>query len=131
MSGRLHRPAGAARILLLIPFAATGIVGAPQATPEPRVIDVIARRFAFEPSTIEMKVGERVTLAVRSGDGVHGFEIEKLKVKRLIPRGGERVLIEVAADSPGRFPIICSEYCGSGHEDMKGLLVVQAADDRR
>ena len=26
----------------------------------------------------------------------------------------------------GEFPILCSEYCGDGHEDMKGMLVVAA-----
>ena len=105
---------------------------APGASPaqsqEPRVIEVIAKRFAFEPAEIEVTVGEKVTLAVRSADGVHGIEIKKVKVKKEIPRGAEPVLIEFTANEAGRFPIVCSEYCGDGHDDMKGTLVVKARE---
>lgn len=98
---------------------------APQAE-EPRTIEVLARRFTFEPSEIEVTEGERVRLVVKSGDGVHGLEIKKFKVDKEIPRGGEPVIIEFAANEAGRFPIICSAFCGDGHGDMKGVLIVQA-----
>jgi cytochrome c oxidase subunit 2 len=98
-----------------------------QAT-EPRQIDVIARRFAFEPSTIEVVTGERVQLNVRSADGVHGIEIKKVKVKKPIPRGDTITRIPFTAPEAGSYPIACSEYCGENHEDMKGLLVVRASD---
>lgn len=103
----------------------SGGASAPQA-PEPRAIDVLAKRFTFEPSTIEVTEGERVRLLVRSGDGLHGFEIKKFKVNKEIPRGGDPVVIEFTASEAGRFPIICSAFCGDGHGDMKGTLVVQA-----
>lgn len=93
---------------------------------EPRVIEVVARRFAFEPAEIEVVAGETVRLLVRSADGPHGFEIRPLKVKKEIPRGNTPVAIEFTPSSPGRFPIACSEYCGQGHDDMKGTLVVVA-----
>jgi cytochrome c oxidase subunit 2 len=96
--------------------------------PEPRVIDVIAKRFVFEPAEIDVMVGEKVTLAVRSGDGVHGIEIKKFNVKKEIPRGAAPVMIEFTATEAGRFPILCSEYCGNGHDDMKGTLVVKARE---
>lgn len=95
---------------------------------EPRVIEVIAKRFAFEPAEIEAMVGEKVTLAVRSADGVHGIEIKKVKVSKEIPRGAAPVMIEFTATEAGRFPIVCSEYCGDGHDDMKGTLVVKARE---
>jgi cytochrome c oxidase subunit 2 len=97
-------------------------------TPEPRVIEVVAKRFAFEPAEITVTVGERVTLAVRSADGVHGLEIKKFKVKKDIPRGTTPVTIEFTASEVGQFPILCSEYCGDGHDEMKGMLVVKAQD---
>ena len=93
---------------------------------EPRVIEVVAQRFAFEPARIEVTEGERVRLVVKSGDGVHGVEIKKFKVNKKIPRGGDPVTIEFVASTAGEFPILCSEYCGDGHEDMKGMLVVAA-----
>ena len=92
----------------------------------PHVIDVTARKFEFEPATIEVTEGERVRLVVKSGDGVHGIGIKKFKVNKLVPRGGETVTIDFVASTPGTFPILCSEYCGDGHEDMRGTLVVRA-----
>jgi cytochrome c oxidase subunit 2 len=90
----------------------------------PREIDVMVRRFAFEPARIEVAVGERVRLRVVSADGVHGMEIKQVNVKKEIPRGTKPVIIEFTAKEAGEFPILCSEYCGDGHEDMKGQLVV-------
>ena len=101
---------------------------AAQAEGEPRTIEVVARRFAFEPAEIQVAVGERVRLLVRSADGLHGIEIKKVKVSKEIPRGNKPVAIEFTADEAGRFPILCSEYCGDGHDDMKGTLVVLAKD---
>lgn len=92
----------------------------------PRVIEVVAKRFAFEPARIEVTEGERVKLLVKSGDGVHGIEIKKFKVDKKVPRGGDPITIEFVASTAGEFPILCSEYCGDGHEDMKGMLVVAA-----
>jgi len=95
-------------------------------TGEPRVIDITARRFAFEPAEIEATVGERLQLVVRSSDGVHGLEIKKLKIKKEVPRGGEPVTIDFTATTEGTFPILCSEYCGKGHTDMTGMLIVRS-----
>jgi cytochrome c oxidase subunit 2 len=103
-------------------------VSAPQSADEPRPIEVLARRFTFEPSTIEVTEGERVRLVVTSGDGVHGIEIKKFRVNKEIPRGGDPVIIDFTASEAGRFPIICSAFCGDGHGDMKGMLIVLARE---
>ena len=121
-------PARAFRVLLI---AAVALVPGGRAhtaaqADVPRVIEVIAKRFAFEPSQIDVAVGERVLLSVRSADGVHGMEIKKLKVKKEIPRGGEPVTIDFTATAEGNFPILCSEYCGNGHDDMSGMLIVRS-----
>ena len=94
-------------------------------TDGPRVIDITARRFAFDPAEIEATVGEHLQLVVRSADGVHGFEIKKLKIKKEVPRDGEPVTIDFTATTEGTFPILCSEYCGKGHTDMTGMLIVR------
>ena len=99
--------------------------GASRQSSEPRVIDIVVRRYAFEPAQIDVVTGEAVRIRVKSGDGLHGFGIAKLKIKKEIPRG-ETVTIDFKAEAPGEFPILCSEFCGEGHETMKGLLVVKA-----
>ncbi|MBI2187229.1 MAG: cupredoxin domain-containing protein [Acidobacteria bacterium] len=120
--GRRHLTAG---VILVGCMLASGISSARQA-PEPRVIEVVAKRFAFEPAEIEVTEGDRVQLVLRSGDGVHGLEIKQFRVSKEIPRGTEPVVIEFTADAVGHFPMLCSVYCGDGHDDMKGALVVNA-----
>jgi cytochrome c oxidase subunit 2 len=63
---------------------------------------------------------------VKSGDGLHGFEIKKFNVSKEIPRGSDPVAIEFTATEAGSFPILCSVFCGDGHDDMRGTLVVTA-----
>ena len=94
---------------------------------EPRIIEVIAKRYEFVPPSIEVAQGERVRLVVKSGDGLHGFGIKRFDVSKEIPRG-ETVNIDFTADAVGEFPILCTEFCGDGHEQMKGVLVVKARE---
>jgi cytochrome c oxidase subunit II len=98
---------------------------------EPREVAVVAKRFAFEPARVEVNEGERIRLVVTSADGVHGVEIKKFKVNKKVPRGGDKVTIDFVAASAGEFPILCSEYCGNGHDAMKGTLVVAAKGSPR
>ena len=65
---------------------------------------------------------------VRSADGLHGIEIKQFRVKKELERGAKPVAIDLKPDTAGRFPILCSEFCGEGHEDMTGALVVVAGD---
>ena len=111
-------------LLILAGSPPAGTVGQP--TGDPRVIEIVAKRFAFEPAEIEATVGERLQLVVKSADGIHGLEIKKFKVAKQVPRGPAGVTIEFTVTEAGRFPILCSEYCGDGHEDMRGTLVVKA-----
>ncbi len=120
----LKHSIAAAGTALLLGAAAMSHLQDLAAASAPRTIDVVATRFAFEPSRIEVTEGERIRLVVTSGDGVHGVEIKKFKVNKKVPRGGDPVTIEFVASAAGQYPILCSEYCGEGHEDMKGLLVV-------
>jgi cytochrome c oxidase subunit 2 len=113
-------------VSLLTLLLSAGGAAAPPA--DPQVVNVVVKRFEFDPSTITVAVGQPVRLLVQSADGVHGIEIKKFKVNKDIPRGGEAVVINFTPTTAGEFPIMCSEYCGDGHDDMRGTLVVQARD---
>jgi cytochrome c oxidase subunit 2 len=93
-----------------------------------KTIDVVASRFKFEPSTISIVEGDRVRLRLRSADRIHGIAIKAFRVKASIPKVDEAVTVEFVADRPGTFDISCSEYCGSGHDAMKGRLIVRARE---
>ena len=86
-------------------------------------IQLLAGKFAFDPPAIQVTAGEPVRLVIRSKDSVHGFSIPKLKIDVRIPKGGDPVNVEFVAPPPGRFEIACSEFCGSGHGQMKAALI--------
>ena len=79
-----------------------------------------------EPATISVAQVGSVRLRLHSADRSHAFAIKAFRVKALIPKGGETVTVEFVADQAGTFAFTCSEYCGTGHSEMKGMLVVRA-----
>jgi cytochrome c oxidase subunit 2 len=98
----------------------------PTTASAPREIAIVAKRFAFEPASIEVTEGERIRLRVFSADGVHGFQVRQLRINKLIPRGGQAVTIDFVAAAPGTYEILCSEECGDGHDEMTGTLTIKA-----
>ena len=86
-------------------------------------IQITASRYAFEPVSIHVNAGEPVRVVIRSTDGVHGFSIRKLKIDVQVPKGGNPVTVEFTAPAAGRYEIACSEFCGSGHGQMKAALI--------
>jgi cytochrome c oxidase subunit II len=86
-------------------------------------IQITASRYAFDPVTIQVNAGEPVRVVIRSTDGVHGFSIPKLKIDVQVPKSGDPVTVEFTAPAAGRYEIACSEFCGSGHGQMKAALI--------
>jgi cytochrome c oxidase subunit II len=86
-------------------------------------LQIVASKFMFEPSTIQVTAGESVRLVVRSKEGTHGFSIPKLRIDVRVPKTGDAVIVEFTAPPAGRYEIACSEFCGSGHGQMKAALI--------
>ena len=91
----------------------------------PRVIELTAKRFAYVPNEIALKVGERVTVAIRSLDFVHGMNIPDLD-RRLDLVPGRVTELELQPSVPGVIDFVCDNFCGDGHEEMHGRFVVSA-----
>jgi cytochrome c oxidase subunit II len=90
-----------------------------------RQIDMVAKRFNFTPSDIEIKVGEPVVLVIKSMDFVHGFSIPDLKIRSdLVP--GRITRIDLMASKPGKIEFVCDNFCGDEHEEMHGHFTVSA-----
>ena len=91
--------------------------------PQPRVIEISARRFEFTPNQITIKKGETVTLRVTAEDRDHGFLQEDLGIDLdLTP--GKVAEITITPQTAGRFTAICDTFCGSGHGNMKMVINV-------
>ena len=96
---------------------------------ERQVVQIVAERFTFTPSRIEVPVGTTVEIHIRSEDTNHGFHIVGGR-HVIIPkrRLGEAVVV-FEADEPGTYRFECSKLCGAGHNFMKGEIIVTAADE--
>jgi cytochrome c oxidase subunit 2 len=89
----------------------------------PRIIEVTARRFSFAPNEITAKAGERVVLEVKSVDFPHGMNFPDFKIRAdLVP--GRITRIELPVQRAGIYEFVCDNFCGDGHEEMHGKLVV-------
>lgn len=85
---------------------------------KPRVINISAKRWEFSPETIKVKEGETVKLVIENTDTTHGI---------VIPEFGAKGIDELTftADKKGTFEFKCTTFCGKGHTDMSGTLVVE------
>ena len=85
--------------------------------------DIIAKQFSFDPSYIEVNKGDKVILNVQSIDVVHGIRISEFGVNAFL-EPGETVKVEFIANKQGEFDFFCNVYCGNGHNNMRGRLIV-------
>ena len=91
----------------------------------PNEISVMARKFDFTPETIKVKVGQPVTLVLTSFDRIHGFKMPEFGIRTdIIPDQETRVTL--TPQKTGSFTFFCDVFCGDGHEEMNGTLVVEA-----
>jgi cytochrome c oxidase subunit 2 len=109
-------------IISLFAFAAIR-VRADNLQPVITEIHVTVRKFRFIPKRITVQKGQAVKLIVTSADVEHGFAIKELKIKERI-EAKQTKIITFKPEQAGRFRIYCSTYCGTGHDDMTGELVV-------
>ena len=88
-----------------------------------REITVTARKFAFEPSTIEVSEGDLVRVVLRADDIAHSLTIDEYRIaKRASP--GHPVTFEFQADRAGTFAFYCSLQIDAGCRQMRGTLIV-------
>ncbi len=79
---------------------------------------VDAVRFDYTPNTLTVKKGDKVKITINNVDTMHGIRIPDLDVR------GNAVL-EFTADKKGEFTWYCNTFCGEGHTQMKGRLIVE------
>jgi cytochrome c oxidase subunit 2 len=138
-----------ARLVLAI-FVTFVVIGAPasyvpaqEKPPQkpPRIVQVTAKNFEFEPPVIHMKAGEKIQLKLTSVDRTHGIHINPF------PEGGQpntppglsftygddcmklkkdlTATMEFTAEAPGTYAFLCCKKCGTGHGKMKGQIIVE------
>lgn len=88
-----------------------------------RIVEVQAFRYGYNPDPIVVKKGTKVRLLLTSKDTTHGFAIADLNIDLKIPPG-KVTSFEFVPKNAGTYTIHCTEFCGLGHFNMRGTLVV-------
>ena len=93
------------------------------AVPTERVIHITAKKFDFSPDSITLKKGEPVVLEMSSADREHGFNLRAFGVRANVSPG-KVSRIRFTPDKTGKFTFSCDVFCGDGHEEMTGTMIV-------
>lgn len=88
------------------------------------VIKIEAKRFVYSPNEITLKTGQPVVLEFNSIDFVHGFKIPDLNLRADLPPG-KITRIQLTPNKAGVYDFLCDNFCGTGHEEMSGRIVVK------
>lgn len=88
-----------------------------------RTIHVGVRQWEWDPKVIRAKEGERVRLIIHNADVRHTLVIPELGIDVDIPPDG--AVADFMVTKKGSFDFLCGTYCGVGHAEMQGTLVVE------
>ena len=94
-----------------------------QGSAKTRVVAITAERFRFTPNRIELALGEPVILEFSTEDTPMGFNAPSLHLRtNILPDMPARLYL--VPDRKGVHHFHCDVACGSGHPDMKGMILV-------
>lgn len=86
-------------------------------------VKYLSKMWAFEPAEITIPAGSEIDIYLASADVVHGFHIRGTNINMMaVP--GTLNFKTMKFSKPGVYPIYCHEYCGTGHQFMKGQITV-------
>ena len=108
-------------ILILILIGYFGVLA--HADEAEQVIKITAKKFEYTPSEITLKKGVPAVLEFRSLDRLHGFNCPGLGVRTDI-YPDKVTMVRIVPQKAGSFDFHCDNFCGSGHSEMQGKIVV-------
>lgn len=126
-------------LLTLFFFVQSATLYAQQARPPAGAlkIDVVGKQWMWkfqhpegqaEIDDLHVPANEDVVLNMGSQDVIHSFYVPALRLKQdVVP--GRYTRMWFRADTPGVYPLECSQFCGMNHPRMKGSLYVLSAAD--
>lgn len=108
-------------IVLMFVFSTGTICAADQ---KEIVIKITAKKFEYSPNSIKIKKGIPVILELTSLDRLHGFNCPRLGIRTNI-EPGKVSRVRILAQRAGVYEFYCDVFCGSGHEEMTGKIIVE------
>ena len=89
-----------------------------------QVIKITAKKFEYSPNEIRVKKGVPVVLELTSLDRLHGFNCPELGIRSDI-NPGQAAKVRFTPQQSGTFTFFCDIFCGEGHENMNGKIIVE------
>jgi cytochrome c oxidase subunit 2 len=97
--------------------------GVPVVHPPPGSdVYIVARLWSFWP-ILELEKDQSYRFHLSSMDWQHGFSLQPVNINLQIHPGYDIVFSMTPTDT-GEFGVICNEFCGIGHHNMVGKLLV-------
>jgi len=93
---------------------------------EPVDVFLMAERFAYTPSVLRLKHGVPYRFRMMSVDVNHGVSVNTGSAGHIMRRPAQ-TMVETVMIFPkrGEFMMYCTVYCGLGHGQMKGKIIVE------
>jgi cytochrome c oxidase subunit 2 len=82
-------------------------------------ITINASNFEFDVQEIKVNKGDTVKVTLKNASGNHALKFEGYNKE---VKGNKT--ISFVADKAGEFDFLCSVFCGAGHNEMVGKLIV-------
>src|SRR5690349_3227359 len=109
-------------VILLI--GAASLVLAKSKDQGDQVVPIKVKRFEYMPKEVTLEKGVPVVLELKSLDVPHGFNLPDLGVRAdVLP--GQTARVRIVPKQTGRFVFHCDIFCGTGHEELEGAIVVK------
>jgi heme/copper-type cytochrome/quinol oxidase subunit 2 len=99
-------------------------IGVTETGPGEYVVVMEAVNWAFRPNEIRVPEGASVTFRARSIEDYHGIAIMGTNIVLSLPHDTVTVAQHTFTQK-GEHLIVCSEYCGAGHVQMVGRVIVE------
>lgn len=84
---------------------------------------ILASAFNYQPGKVEITKGSKVKIIATSKDTLHGFSLPGTNVTMMLEPGHISEYYKTFNEKR-EYLVICNEYCGIGHADMKSMIKV-------
>jgi heme/copper-type cytochrome/quinol oxidase subunit 2 len=105
-------------------FPSTETIGITEIGPKRYRVVMAAYNWQIAPDVIRVPVGSEITFRARSVDDYHGIKINGTNIMMSLTKNDVIEKTHTFTE-PGEYIFQCYEYCGSGHGNMVGKIIVQ------
>lgn len=100
--------------------------GVPVVTPPPGSdVYLVGQMWRWWP-VVKLQKGASYTLHLSSADVNHGFSLYPMNINFQVVPGYDYGL-RITPNESGEYSIVCNEFCGIGHHNMVGRILVEEA----